>query len=110
MVPLPWVALGCGALPLPTPAAGDPPLGLLADDWRDETDRDGLLEVAVEVPEPAAALQVTGDADAFVSIERLVAPDGTVVLDAADWADSREQLTTAILPFDLTASLDWPIR
>ncbi len=80
------------------------------DSWSETASSNGETIVPIEVASDTASFLVTVTSSARPVLETLVAPDGTVVLDAAEWAVSDETLVGAFDGDRRTAVLNWPVR
>jgi hypothetical protein len=104
---------GCELFTFPgstTTGPGKDPIRLEVDTESAVTGSDGLLEVTIDVPPKGVSFQVTGDSNQYVSLEQLIAPDGSVQLDWVDWVYSPRSLTLAFFPTRTTVAFDWPVR
>ncbi|MCB9673486.1 MAG: hypothetical protein H6737_00125 [Alphaproteobacteria bacterium] len=71
------------------------------------TSADGRVELAVELDDATSVLFAL-DADAWIAVDALEGPDGTV-LRWQDWV-GEEQLTSAVLASPAQSVLGWPVR
>jgi hypothetical protein len=108
------VLIGCAGSKAPDtaspPSATTPESMLDATSWSINTTSGGPEEVAIEIGPAVSAFMLTGDSRKDVWMERVVAPDGAVLLDWQDWWTSEESLTEAVLGYSSTTALNWPIR
>lgn len=71
--------------------------------------QNGSTSVPVSVTSNTTQFHIDLHADAFVAVDRILAPSGEAVLDYRDYPSPRV-LTQGIIPFGSNASLNWPIR
>lgn len=95
---------------LDTGTGEPPPIRLVQETEQTTTDAYGRISVDIQVPPKVVSFQLTGDSTQYVSLERLIAPDGTVVLDWQDWVYSPRSLTLSFYPTRTTMAFGWPIR
>jgi hypothetical protein len=97
--------LACDAVP------GGGPVELVVTERSISTDRTGVFEAKVDVPQGVDHFQVTGvgDHDEWVYIEEVLDPSGDRVVYWKDWWDSPRSLSNAIFG-DYVAAFDWPSR
>jgi len=85
--------------------------GVTTDDTTLTSDGDGLVQVSVEVGEGQGGFLVTALRDSgLLSLERILAPDGDVVLKWQDWYEETTSLTEAIFPDSNDVVVNFPIR
>jgi hypothetical protein len=104
------LSLAACLIPSPTGKEGGPSVRLEREQTELTTDGDGIVAVDLDISRQATSFQITGSSDALVSFDRLVDPDGNVVLDWQDWLDSEESLTLGLFADRTTTALSWPIR
>ena len=78
--------------------------------YQDSSDRDGYVEIPIEVGSDATAFMVTVESDAYPVLEALYGPDGDRVLYWEDWYYSEESLTSAVFWGGKANALNWPVR
>jgi hypothetical protein len=72
---------------------------------------DGIAAFPVEIGPGIRSVMLTGESDdARLSIDRIVNPEGEVVLDWRDWSNSNESVTNALWPYYKDLAANWPIR
>ncbi len=97
------------------PGAGDDS-GVAADDmlsresWVDSSNRDGMIEIPVELDGSASAFMVSVESDYYPVLETLTGPDGRTVLTWEDWYDSDNSLTYAFFWGTKAMAFNWPVR
>lgn len=75
------------------------------------SDKDGIVQVPVSLGESDAAFMVlTEGRTGLLSTDGVLDGEGSVVVDWADWADSRESLTNAFYATDEVSAFNWPVR
>ncbi|NCG18079.1 MAG: hypothetical protein GWP91_03585, partial [Rhodobacterales bacterium] len=81
------------------------------NEYTDQTNPNGRLEIFVDVGPGVTSFQITGDSsEHLVFLDRLFAPDGTQVLFWEDLYWSDRSLTGAIFGDTRTTALNWPVR
>lgn len=79
--------------------------------WQTETDGDGLVALPVEVgPDTTSFYAWVRTRYADPGLDQIIAPDGTVVFDRADWEDSPFDLTDAHVVDTSSNGVVWPAR
>ena len=80
-------------------------------EFSEKTGADGLLALEIEVAPGQPSFLISAEAkNEYVGVERVLDPDGKVVLTWEDWWYSDLSLTEAIFGYGETASFNWPIR
>jgi hypothetical protein len=76
-----------------------------------KSDKNGSVEIPVGLDAADAAFLVsTAASRGLLSTDRVMDPDGNVVVDWEDWADSRESLTNGFYATDDVSAFNWPVR
>lgn len=78
--------------------------------YADSSDRDGYVEVPIDVGAGTSAFLVTVESGSYPTLEALYSPDGDEVLYWEDWYDSDESLTSAFFWDGKVMALNWPVR
>lgn len=108
--------VACKKDPEPSPTGGTTPPAP-PDAWQEtatfagKTGGDGLLQVEVEVAEGVDAFLVSATSPTdFAGLERVIDPNGDVVLHWEDWWTSPNSLTDAFFGWSSTMAFNWPVR
>lgn len=102
--------LACtGTTSQPTQTCGGEPQ---AETMTLSSSRQGLVEIPVTVDGDDETVQVIVEnlSGGYVSIDTLLDPDGTTILDWEDWSQSHESLTDAFYANPTATVLNWPVR
>lgn len=72
----------------------------------------GTATVQADIPPFARSLMLSARSEpgTYLFVERVLAPDGTVVASSADWQSRPELLSSALLILGEEANLNWPVR
>lgn len=103
--------VGCGEdKDVAAPGVDGRAAGVSVDVYTATSDRDGYVEVPVDVAE-GQVFQVVVEARAgLLSTDYAIAPSGRAAFDWEDWYESTESLTGALWPTTQQTSFDWPVR
>jgi len=74
------------------------------------TDSSGLSQVSIDVSADTQAFLLTAESNRYPTLERLLDPDGNVILDWQDWYDSPYSLTDAFYLEGKSMAFNWPVR
>lgn len=83
---------------------------LQRDSYVDSSNRNGVIDVSVEVGDETTAFMVTVESDYYPVLEYVYGPDGDTVLDWEDWTYSDESLTYAFFWSAQSMAFNWPAR
>jgi hypothetical protein len=76
-----------------------------------QSDKKGYVAIPVDVDGSDASFQViTEKSGGYVATEQIVDPEGEVVIDWEDWANSKESLTEAFYATEDATVINWPVR
>jgi hypothetical protein len=108
------LGLGCGFLrgegdDLPLDQGCEPILGVQSRTVRTVL---GTATVQADIPPFARSLMLSARSEAgtWLFVERVLAPDGSVVASSSDWQSQTEFLSSALLILGEEANLNWPVR
>ena len=74
------------------------------------TDRDGYVDVEVEVGPDELFQVMTRRNRGWMSTDYIYGPDGSAVLDWEDWYEAPRSLTSCFFPSRATTTVNWPVR
>ena len=83
----------------------------ITDTFSGKTGGDGVMEVEIVVADGIDAFQIDATSPSeYVALERLIDPDGNVVLRWQDWYNNDRSLTDAFFGWTQTMTFNWPVR
>jgi hypothetical protein len=74
------------------------------------TDRDGYVDVQVDVGPDEIFQVMTRRNRGWMSTDYVYAPDGTAALDWEDWYEAPRSLTSCFFPSKTATTVNWPVR
>ncbi len=74
------------------------------------TDRDGYVDVEVEVGPDELFQVMTRRNRGWMSTDYIYGPDGSAALDWEDWYEAPRSLTSCFFPSKVATTVNWPVR